>query len=138
VRMDPRWSGGDTNRIQALAQELVGPQHRRQVAVIVVLGGTPPGVPPEQLDESGGCRLRRRAPRQQPGPADAGRSEANASLKHTLTAPRRALRSMPKGTRGEVSGPRYPLSSPLAFGVSLIQGIAASRFCVRDRRHPRS
>jgi putative ABC transport system substrate-binding protein len=25
VRMDPRWGGGDTNRIQALAQELVGP-----------------------------------------------------------------------------------------------------------------
>ena len=24
VRMDPRWGGGDNNRIQALAQELVG------------------------------------------------------------------------------------------------------------------
>jgi putative tryptophan/tyrosine transport system substrate-binding protein len=37
VRMGPRWSGGDTNRIPALAQELVG----LQPDVILVPGSTP-------------------------------------------------------------------------------------------------
>jgi putative ABC transport system substrate-binding protein len=39
VRMDVRWGGGDTNRIQALAQELVGLHPD-----IVVTNGTPPTV----------------------------------------------------------------------------------------------
>jgi putative tryptophan/tyrosine transport system substrate-binding protein len=39
VRMDPRWGGADNNRIQALAQELVGLQPD-----IIVTGGTPPTV----------------------------------------------------------------------------------------------
>src|SRR5262249_54425036 len=37
VRMDLRWGGADNNRIQALAQELVGLQPG-----IIVTGGTPP------------------------------------------------------------------------------------------------
>src|SRR6516164_1071266 len=36
VRMDVRWGGGDTNRIQALAQELVGLQPD-----IILTSGTP-------------------------------------------------------------------------------------------------
>src|SRR6516225_9564161 len=36
VRMDPRWGGGDPNRIRALAQELVDLQPD-----IIVTGGTP-------------------------------------------------------------------------------------------------
>ena len=37
VRMDVRWGGGDTNRIRALAQELVG----LQPDIIVTNGSTP-------------------------------------------------------------------------------------------------
>ena len=37
VRMDVRWAGGDSNRMRALAQELVGLQHD-----IILAGGTPP------------------------------------------------------------------------------------------------
>ena len=36
LRMDPRWGGGDTNRIRELAQELVGQQPD-----IVLTSGTP-------------------------------------------------------------------------------------------------
>src|SRR5262249_20175110 len=39
VRMDLRWYGGDTNRIRAFAQELVGLQPD-----IILTGGTPPTV----------------------------------------------------------------------------------------------
>jgi putative ABC transport system substrate-binding protein len=39
VRMDVRWGGGDTNRIQFLAKELVGLQPD-----IIVSGGTTPGI----------------------------------------------------------------------------------------------
>jgi len=43
VRIDPRWSGGDTNHIRALAQELVGLQ-----LDIIVTNGTPATVTVQQ------------------------------------------------------------------------------------------
>jgi putative ABC transport system substrate-binding protein len=43
VRMDPRWGGDDTNRMRAIAQELVGLQPD-----IVLTGGTPATVALQQ------------------------------------------------------------------------------------------
>ena len=53
VRMDHRWGGGDINRIQALAQELVGSQP------VGVIQAAPPEVHP-QVAANGPTQIRKR------------------------------------------------------------------------------